>query len=91
MSLDILNVAARSMMESCIAELGENTAWEIFDSVVATEGKSRTQLVEKLSDDQLVIFLAGEWLTHLESNDIATSDAISAVHEAQEAALPEEQ
>lgn len=88
MSLDILNVAARSMMESCIAELGESTGWEIFDSLVAEEGKdSRTHIAETVNDDQLVAFIAMSWLTHLENTDIGTADNISAVHAAQEAAI----
>ena len=86
MSLDIFNAVARTVMDRCIEQLDETTAWEIYDAVVANEGTSRTQIVDDMGDDQLIAHLAMEWLTYLEQNDTATADAIDDVHVAQESA-----
>lgn len=87
MSLDILNVGTRSIMDRCITALGEDKAWEIFDAVVANEGESREQLVGAMGDENLTMHVAMEWLTYLEQNDLANPDNIGIVHTAQQNAF----
>lgn len=87
MSLDILNAGTRNIMERCITALGEDTAWQIFDNVVANEGETREQLVRDMGDENLTMHVAMEWTTHLEQNDIADADNLGIVATAQQNAF----